>query len=87
VARRTLSARLLALGLRARLAPTGQIIRYTITHRDIEAEVWRGMLLDAAPRSARLRWVDPQRPGVALTALARQVGRIVASGAGHERDS
>jgi len=87
VARCALSARLLALGLRARLAPTEQIIRYTITHRDIEAEVWRGMLLGAAPRSARLRWVDPQRPGVALTALARKAGRIVASGAGHERDS
>jgi A/G-specific adenine glycosylase len=75
-ARRALSARLLGLGLRARLAPTGQIIRYTITHRDIGAEVWRGMLLGAAPRSARLRWVDPQRPGVALTALARKVARL-----------
>jgi A/G-specific adenine glycosylase len=75
-ARRALDARLAGLGLRARLAPAGTIIRYTITHRDITAEVWRGELAGSLPRSARLRWVDPRDPGVALTALAMKVARL-----------
>jgi hypothetical protein len=37
--------------------------------------VWRGELLAPAPRSARLRWVDPRAPQVALTALAQKVAR------------
>jgi len=75
-ARRTLDARLAGLGLRARLAPAGATIRHTITHHDILAEVWRGELAVPAPRSARLRWVDPRDPGVPLTALAMKVARL-----------
>jgi len=72
-ARRALDARLAGLGLRARLAPAGTTIRYAITHREITAEVWRGEPAGSLPRSARLRWVDPREPGVALTALAKKV--------------
>jgi A/G-specific adenine glycosylase len=69
---RALRAALARWGVHAVLAPTGRVVKHTITHRAIEAEVWRG-----APRSARtgpgLRWVDPARPGVPLTALARRL--------------
>jgi A/G-specific adenine glycosylase len=75
-ARRALIVRLAGLGLRARLAPAGTTIRHAITHRDITAEVWRGELAAPPPRSARLRWVDPRDPGVALTALAMKVARL-----------
>ncbi len=75
-ARRALDARLAGLGLRARLAPAGETLRYAITHRALAAEVWRGELAVPLPRSARLRWVDPRKPGVALTALARKVARL-----------
>ena len=66
------------LGLRARLEPTGITLRHAVTHRAIEAEVWRGEPSGAVRRSARLRWVDPRRPGVALTALARKAARLAA---------
>jgi A/G-specific adenine glycosylase len=78
-ARRALEARLAGLGLRARLAPAGRRVRCSITHRDITAEVWRGALEGGArlPRSGAagepLRWVDPRRPALALTALAAKV--------------
>jgi A/G-specific adenine glycosylase len=75
-ARLALVARLADLGLRARLTPAGTIIRHTITRRDIAAEVWRGELAGSLPRSAGLRWVDPRRPGVALTALAKKVAGL-----------
>ena len=75
-ARAALRARLAGLGLRARLAPAGQTIRYTITHRNITAEVWRGEVDGSVRLPARLRWVDPRRPGVALTALAKKVARV-----------
>jgi len=77
-ARAALRARLAALGLSVRLAPAGRTIRYTITHRDITAEVWRGELAGSLPRSARLRWVDLRDPDVALTALAKKVAKKVA---------
>ena len=73
VARRRLAAVLAGLGVRARLARTGHTVRHVITHRDIEVDVWRGELLAPPRRSARLRWLDPERPGVALTALARKL--------------
>jgi A/G-specific adenine glycosylase len=79
-ARRALSARLRSLGLQGRLEPAGRIVRYTITDRDIEAEVWRGELRGQARRSNRLRWVDPRDPGIGLTALARRLARAVAGG-------
>lgn len=70
---RALSAALARLGVRARLSAAGRSVRHTITHRAITAEVWAGALIGPAPRTARLRWVDPARPGVPLTALARKL--------------
>jgi len=72
-ARAALRARLAELGLRVRLMPTGRIVRHAITHREISAEVWRGTLSGALPRSRRLRWADPRERTVALTALARKL--------------
>ncbi|TMQ73850.1 MAG: A/G-specific adenine glycosylase [Candidatus Eisenbacteria bacterium] len=72
---RALRPALARLGLKARLAPAGRTVRHTITHRAITVEVWRGTLTGAAPRRAGLRWVDPARPGVPLTALARRLTR------------
>ncbi len=75
-ARRALDTLLAGLGLRARIAPAGTSIRYAITHRDITAEVWHGVLAAPPPRPARLRWVDPRDPAVALTALAKKVAAL-----------
>ena len=72
-----LRAELERLGVHARLTPTKQTVRHTITHHRIEAEVWRGELTGPAPRSARLRMVDPARPKVALTAMAVRVARTL----------
>jgi len=74
-ARVALAATLRGLGLRARLEPTGRTVRHAITHRAIETELWRGRAIGPTPRSARLRYVDPARPGVAMTALARKAAR------------
>ena len=68
-----LRAALARLGVRARLAPAGRTVRHAITHRAITAVVWRGVMSGPTPRRARLRWVDPARPGVPLTALARKL--------------
>lgn len=76
---RPLRAALARLGVRARLTPAGRTVRHTITHRAITAEVWHGALAGAAPLSACLRWVDPRRPAVPLTALASKVTRPVTS--------
>jgi adenine-specific DNA glycosylase len=70
-----LRAALARLGARARLTATGRVVRHTITHRTITAEVWRGTPIGATPRRANLRWVDPARPAVPLTALARKLTR------------
>ena len=75
-ARRALEAVLAGLGLGAAIAPAGTVVRHAITHRDISAEVWRGELSGRVPRSARLRWVDPCAPDVALTALARKLAAL-----------
>ena len=50
-ARRGLRAALGAMGLSAKLEPTGRTVRHTITHRAIEVEVWKGTLQAPAPRS------------------------------------
>jgi len=73
--RRALRAALAGLGVNARLTRSGHTVRHGITHRDIQAEVWRGEPLAPVRRTARLRWVDARRPAVALTALARKVIR------------
>jgi hypothetical protein len=59
--------------VRARLADAGRAVRHTITHRVITADVWQGAISGATPRRADLRWVDPARPDVPLTALARKL--------------
>ncbi len=73
---RVLGAALAGLGVRAKLSDAGRVVRHTITHRAISAEVWHGALIGPAPRIARLRWVDPARPGVPLTALARKLTSV-----------
>jgi A/G-specific adenine glycosylase len=72
-ARRLLSAELSRLGVRARLTPTGRRVRHAITHRAITVALWRGEPLAPVASSARLRWVDPARAAVPLTALARRL--------------
>ena len=74
-AARALRALVASHGLRVRLVPSTQTVRHVITHRAISVEVWRGALEGAAPRPKRLRWVDPERPAVPLTALARKLTR------------
>ena len=75
-ARRDLAASLAALGVRARLSPTARRVRHTITHRRIEVEVWSGSLSGSVPRAGRLRFVDPSRSPVPLTALAMKLARL-----------
>jgi A/G-specific adenine glycosylase len=79
-ARASLAHALAELGVRATLTRTEEVVRHTITHRRIEVEVWRGAL-DSGPACTlkRARWVDPTRPEVAITALARKLGRLVAA--------
>jgi A/G-specific adenine glycosylase len=68
-------ARVLAgLRVRASMSDTRVRVRHSITHRDITVQVWSGKLTGRAPRAtARVRWVDPAAPEVALTALAKRV--------------
>jgi A/G-specific adenine glycosylase len=72
--RRALGAALARLGLEVRLSPTRHVIRHTITHREIEVEVWRGRLRAPAPRACR--FADPARRELALTALARKLAAL-----------
>jgi hypothetical protein len=72
-ARAQLEAGLARLGVRAKLSPTGRLLRHVITHHAITVTLWRGAPLGPMPRSARLRWVDPAREVVPLTALARRL--------------
>jgi A/G-specific adenine glycosylase len=72
-ARAQLATALASLGVRAALTPLGRSVRHVITHRAITVALWRGTPRVALPRSARLRWVDPARAGVPLTALARRL--------------
>lgn len=74
--RKSLRAELARAGIRARLTPTGRTVRHVITHRRIEVEVWRASAIRETPdaRTAReLRWIDPRRPSVPLTGLARRL--------------
>ncbi|HEY3217331.1 MAG TPA: A/G-specific adenine glycosylase [Candidatus Eisenbacteria bacterium] len=73
VARAALGAALRRLGVRARLEPTGRCVWHTIGHRAIEVEIWRGVLEDPVWRRRDLRWVDPKRRAVAVTALGRKL--------------
>ena len=57
------------------LRRTRHTLRRVLTHRVIEAEVWRGRMRDEgsiqAAAATRSRWIDPLRPRVPLTGLAR----------------
>jgi len=75
-ARAALERELHRLGIRAALEPGQATLRHRITHRNIEVEVWRGTLEAALPRRATLRFVDPEAPRVALTALATRAAGL-----------
>jgi A/G-specific adenine glycosylase len=77
-AARAMRALVASHGLRVRLTRSARTVRHTITHRAISVEVWDGLLEGAVSRTARLRWVDPVRPTVPLTALARKLTRTQA---------
>jgi A/G-specific adenine glycosylase len=68
-----LAAELARLGVRARLAPSGRSVRHVITHRAITVALWHGEPLGPMPRTARLRWVDPARTRLPLSALGRRI--------------
>ncbi|MGH7731994.1 MAG: NUDIX domain-containing protein, partial [Candidatus Eiseniibacteriota bacterium] len=77
-----LRAALARLGVRARLERSGHTVRHAITHRVISVEVWRGAPVGTIRRAVRLRWVDPRRAAVPLTALAR---KLIPAGTATER--
>ncbi len=79
-ARASLRKELARLGVHARFEPLGFELRHSITHHEITVELWRGSLLGAVPRGWRARFVDPARPRVPLTALARRAARRLSQG-------
>ena len=83
----SLARALASLGLRGTLVATPVRIRHTITHRAIEAQVWRLEPRRPLPRAGtRFRWVAPGERDVALSALARRVLALCSRGAsGRER--
>lgn len=77
--RRSLRTALGRAGVTGRLQPTGQIVRHTITHRRIEVEVWRATAVRESPtrgEASGIQWIDPKRPSVPLTALARRLASL-----------
>jgi hypothetical protein len=73
-AERALARALTSLGLRGKLHATRVLIRHAITHRRIEAQVWRCEPRQPLPRAGpRLRWVAPGEREIALSSLARRV--------------
>jgi len=71
--RAALARRLAELGLDVRLVGRAREIRHLLTHRDFRVRFWRGTANGAAPARRALRWIDPERPGVPLTGLARRL--------------
>jgi A/G-specific adenine glycosylase len=78
-ARKALEAELRRLGVRARVTPTGEIVRHTITHRAIEVEVWRGQVepgeTSGGARAARTRYIDARLGKAPMSALAARLAR------------
>ena len=69
-----LHAALKVLNVKARLSDRGERVRHTITHHDIDVQVFEGTLVGVAPRATtRLRWIKPGSHELALSALARRV--------------
>jgi A/G-specific adenine glycosylase len=68
------------LGVRARLADTGERELHTITHRDITVELWEGEVVGETPRAGgRLRWVAAGTRTLGLTALGARLARRFAA--------
>jgi A/G-specific adenine glycosylase len=78
--RTSLARALSRLGVRARLEPTGIVLRQRITHRAVDAALWRATPRAPVPTSTALRFVAPDAARVALTAMARRVARAMRAG-------
>jgi A/G-specific adenine glycosylase len=76
--RAALGRALRALGVRARLEPTGRTVRHVITRRAIEVEVWRGTLIVPPAGGSALRWVS-RRARAPLSALGARLAEAVSS--------
>jgi adenine-specific DNA glycosylase len=81
--RRSPARRMLAVlataGLAAKLRPTAALVRHTITHRRYEVAVWaaeRVRRVARADSTTPARWVDPARPDVPITGLARKLATL-----------
>ena len=72
-AREKLGAELRRLGVRAKLEPTGRVVRHAITHRAIEVEVWRGTWTAGPDKSRNCAWVGSRPSGIGLSALASKL--------------
>jgi len=72
-ARTALERHVRTLGVDVRLGGAPMALRHRLTHRDFSVRVWDGTA--NGPRRSRrgLRWIDPDRPGVPLTGLARRL--------------
>ncbi len=68
-----LERHLARLGLDVRLAGRARTLRHALTHRAFHASVWCGTLVRGRRLRAGQRWVDPLRPDVPLTGLARRI--------------
>jgi A/G-specific adenine glycosylase len=73
---RALEDTLRGLGVRARLRPTGWIVRHTIARRRHLVEMWRGEPRRATGRARGLRYVRAAPSGVALTAVTRKMAEL-----------
>jgi len=68
---------LAGVGLAGTARPTETIVRHTITHRRYEIAVWEaGTMRRLGSAKTGARWVDPARPDVPITGLARKLARI-----------
>lgn len=74
---RKLRAEVRRLGMDATLAKTEERISHRITHRAFDVEIWTGKVETSRNHQA-VRFVDPERPGVPLTGLARRLARLKA---------
>jgi A/G-specific adenine glycosylase len=75
--RRALRRVLSSLGVRARIDPTGQRARHTLSHRDFRVDLWRGVTIGALPRSAKLRLIDPGSPARPVTGLVPRAAKAL----------
>ena len=76
-AREVLARALAVHGIRAPLEPTGLVLRHRITHRAIEVEVWRALKPGPIATTETLKFVDLDKPRLALTAVARRAAEAI----------